>query len=89
MTGPEMKFYYKGIGFLWNEETGECRVMSGAEQQPGGEVTFSECIEENNPIIALNMFIARVHGLLGQAVADRLETLGRNRYTGEVYDLEQ
>lgn len=77
---------FRGVAFVWDEESEECCIMTDVEKGSDGALTYKEQISEDNPIIALNMFFARVHEILGREVADKLESQGRNRYTGEVIE---
>jgi len=79
-----MKVLYKGVLFVWDEENEQCYVMSGVKTLPDGKIIYDEYITEKNPIIAKNMFINRIDGILSKEIADKLEASGRNRYTGEL-----
>lgn len=61
----------KNITFECDEETGKSRVM-----------TENECIEEDNPLIAWNLFWSRAGFMLGQELRDELSKHGFDRYFG-------
>ncbi len=78
-----MKYRIKDVCFACDEITGKCRIVTGLTDN-GDEVHCRECITEDNPKIAFNMFMARVSEVLWDELADKLEEHGINRYTGEV-----
>lgn len=60
------------ITFECDEETGKSRVT-----------TEEECIEEDNPIIAWNLFWDRAGFRLGQELRDKLSEHGFDRFLGK------
>lgn len=77
-----MKCRIKDICFDCDEVTGKCRIITGLTDN-GGEVQCQECITEDNPKIAFNMFIGRVGTVLWNEISQKLEKNGFNKYTGK------
>lgn len=83
-----MKYRIKNVIFSCDEMTGKSQVLVLSHSSAGAEIECKECISEDNPKIAFNMFMSRVSYTLWAELADKLEQYGINRHTGELMNNE-